>query len=420
MPSGFKNNMYTLKPLIQPKVKINLPGDHYEKEADAMADKVMRIPANENSVKPTTALIGNSVQRKCTACEEEGKKPVMLKAENSTAGTYAPPSLVSALHTSKGGGSPLPQGTRSFMENAFSADFSKVKVHTGSLASEMSNEINAKAFTYGNNIYFNNAQYAPGSNEGKKLLAHELAHTMQQKGNHIQRKIEMRDVGKGEQSGFAKLPDLVTKLNAISKGLVFSVAGAELKYTAIAAGTLSNFDTQMQGFIDQAAVIPLRLTNRHGLLGDRIGGYNWKVDGDAWASGYVDIDDLLAADELGIQMLLLHFIKERAVTNKYAERMTTPSLDTRSREFQRAHAAGAEAEAEILRSFFNDPSIKLVNDSPSPTMRRVYRNSRRDLIRRRIKIGKGVDSGVNASFVDVYTHDKKTYTPEEYRKIINP
>lgn len=170
---------------VQPKLTINEPGDQYEQEADAMAEQVMRMPANENQVKPTTGLIGASVQRKCAACEEEEKKkkPVMRKSENGNGSVQASPSFASSLQASKGAGSPLPQGTRSFMENAFSTDFSGVRIHADSKASEMNKGINARAFTNESDIYFGSGEYMPQSNDGKKLLAHELTHVVQQN-NH--------------------------------------------------------------------------------------------------------------------------------------------------------------------------------------------------------------------------------------------
>ena len=186
---------------IQPKLEINTPGDKYEQEADAMADRVMRMADTGTSNHSVSSLIGPSVQRKCAECEEEEQKenPLMRKAENGGYGMQAPSSLVSSLNSSKGGGAPLPQGTRNFMESAFSADFSRVRVHTGGQASDMSGGINARAFTHGNDIYFKGGQYAPNNEAGKKLLAHELTHTIQQGGltnntgkksvdAHIQRK----------------------------------------------------------------------------------------------------------------------------------------------------------------------------------------------------------------------------------------
>jgi len=170
--------------IIQPKLEINTPGDKYEQEADAMADRVMRIVDNNAPKHQVSSLVGPSVQRKCAECEEEEKKekPLMRKAESGGYGMQAPSSLVSSLNSSKGGGSPLPQGTRNFMESAFSADFSRVRVHNDSQASEMSGGINAKAFTHGSDIYFSGGQYAPEKAEGKRLLTHELTHVVQQEG----------------------------------------------------------------------------------------------------------------------------------------------------------------------------------------------------------------------------------------------
>ncbi len=68
----------------------------------------------------------------------------------------------------------------SFMESRFGTDFSGVKIHTGHTAVQMNQELNAQAFTSGNDIYFNEGKYAPGSESGKHLLAHELTHTLQQ------------------------------------------------------------------------------------------------------------------------------------------------------------------------------------------------------------------------------------------------
>ncbi|MEO8148089.1 MAG: DUF4157 domain-containing protein [Bacteroidia bacterium] len=171
------------KYLVQPKLEINSPDDQYEQEADAMADRVMRMSSNEPSLKPVTGLIGSSVQRKCAECEEEEekkKKPLMRKAEADNSGIQASRSLVSSLNASKGGGSPLSQGIKSFMENAFSTDFTAVRVHTDNRASDMSKEINAKAFTHGNDIYFGSSQFVSENSDGTKLLAHELTHVVQQ------------------------------------------------------------------------------------------------------------------------------------------------------------------------------------------------------------------------------------------------
>ena len=78
------------------------------------------------------------------------------------------------------------------MENAFSVDFSGVRVHTDSQASEMNRGINAKAFTHGNDVYFGEGQYAPDTYSGKNLLAHELTHVVQQEGNAIRQLVQLQ------------------------------------------------------------------------------------------------------------------------------------------------------------------------------------------------------------------------------------
>ena len=149
----------------------------------------------------------------------------------------------------------------------------------------------------------------------------------------------------------------------------------------------------MMALIDQDPVLPMRLTNRQGLLGDRTHGFHTDVDGDAFTSGYVDIDDLLAGDDLGFQMLLVHFLTERAATRRYAQRLGTKFSDV---EFEHGHALGIEAEARILREYFNDATIHIVQDSPSVMIRRLFQNNAGVSFRRRITIGTGEQRGVDS------------------------
>jgi len=80
------------------------------------------------------------------------------------------------------GGKPLSKEVRNFYEPRFGYDFSKVKVHTNSIDAKSAQSINAIAYTSGNNIVFNDGQYNPDTEPGKKLLAHELTHVVQQNG----------------------------------------------------------------------------------------------------------------------------------------------------------------------------------------------------------------------------------------------
>ncbi len=131
------------------------------------------------------------VQAKCDSCEEKKKVDrkihslpssytVQRSARGPPEGNGQQGSFESNLQSSRGLGSPLPGDTRSFMESRFSADFSGVRVHTNETSVQMNMEINAQAFTHGNDIYFNSGKFSPSSHEGKSLLAHELTHTIQQ------------------------------------------------------------------------------------------------------------------------------------------------------------------------------------------------------------------------------------------------
>ena len=180
---------------IQPKAAPGADDDLQRKEEEEkpVQEKIQRKPIFDSAAEPPEDGEGGGVQRKpdtgswgtlqlkCAECAAEDAKKVQREPADGAGGpTPAPAELGSQLHSSKGGGAPLPDDTRSQMEGAFGADFSNVRVHTGSNAAQMSDSIQAHAFTHGSDIYFNSGQYDPGSTDGKKLLAHELTHTVQQ------------------------------------------------------------------------------------------------------------------------------------------------------------------------------------------------------------------------------------------------
>ena len=190
-------------------LRISQPGDAFEQEADRVAEHVMRMPG---PVEPAGA--GSSIQllqpgpdidpeassalmRKglrggpCesspdeTAEQEDEETAVMAKRDGSGPSS-ATPTLVSRLRQSREGGAALPASTRGFMEARFGFDFSHVRVHADSNAADMARAMHAAAFTFGNHIYFNEARYAPATGAGSKLLAHELAHVIQQTAGRFQ------------------------------------------------------------------------------------------------------------------------------------------------------------------------------------------------------------------------------------------
>ena len=128
------------------------------------------------------------LQRKCDdcgqhtgggECEECKKKKGMLQRQSNilSGRTVAPPIVHEVLSSP---GQPLDCATRSFLEQRFDHDFSRVRVHTDGLSARSARAVNAVAYTVGNHIVFGTDQYAPQTDVGQRLLAHELLHTLQQ------------------------------------------------------------------------------------------------------------------------------------------------------------------------------------------------------------------------------------------------
>jgi hypothetical protein len=152
--------------VLQPKLTVSDPQDSFELEADRVADQVMRTPDTQS---PAAATVRPLVQRKCSECGEEPLPTIDPATENSIVSLSAR-------------GNPLSQAVRSFMEPRFKADFSAVRVHTDAHAHELARSVEAKAFTVGNNVVFGAGHYSPDSQSGRRLLAHELTHVVQQGG----------------------------------------------------------------------------------------------------------------------------------------------------------------------------------------------------------------------------------------------
>jgi hypothetical protein len=215
--------------LIQTKLTVGGAGDRYEQEADRVAEQVVssqrstvpdasRQPGvqrqgeeEEIQTKPLAATITPIVQRQVEEEEIQTKpllqrqgeeeeiqtKPLLqrqgeeeeiqtkplLQRQTAADGSFdAGPSLEKRLSAHKGGGSPLPDQVRGDMESHFGTSFGGVRVHTDAAAVQMNRDLSAQAFTHGRDIYIRPERYNPGAEAGKKLLAHELTHVVQQGG----------------------------------------------------------------------------------------------------------------------------------------------------------------------------------------------------------------------------------------------
>ncbi len=118
--------------------------------------------------------------------EHRGRKEAQMQPR-AGGGFRASASVEQRLASQKGKGSPLPEQTRALMEPRFGADFGGVRIHTDSEAVQLARGLKAQAFTHGRDVYFGAGRYDPGSSAGKRLLAHELTHTIQQTGSAQQK-----------------------------------------------------------------------------------------------------------------------------------------------------------------------------------------------------------------------------------------
>src|SRR5215213_1007869 len=191
-------------PYIQAKLNVSSPGDQSEREADRVADKVMRMPDPQATRGATVSIQTRSsrIHRKCAGCEEEMQRPPSEEKEETIqpktnalqtpaiqrlcsecgaakqSSSIGAPAIVQRVLRSPG--QALDGATRAFFEPRFGHDFSRVRVHADAEAAESARAVNALAYTVGGDVVFGAARYAPRSTEGRSLLAHELTHTIQQ------------------------------------------------------------------------------------------------------------------------------------------------------------------------------------------------------------------------------------------------
>ncbi|MCB1928970.1 MAG: DUF4157 domain-containing protein [Rhodocyclaceae bacterium] len=164
---------------VQPKLRVSQPGDSYEWDADRLAEQVMRKSADCQPL-PVTAL-RSGVTRSYAHSDEDENSTARVQLKPGPRGEAAPAHVTrSALASATVGGRELNHQVRGFFEPRFGHNLSRVRIHTGNVSNQLAQRLNARAFTHGSDIVFGSGQYQPGTSEGKRLLAHELAHVLQQ------------------------------------------------------------------------------------------------------------------------------------------------------------------------------------------------------------------------------------------------
>jgi hypothetical protein len=168
----------------QPQVKVSRPGDPLEREADRIAERVAR---GERAGAVTRAAAAPLQRLSAVESPERGDGDVAPEEEReeiqrlAAAAAAAPPADVGAgLRAAAGGGKALAPQVRGPLEAGIGADFSGVRVHDDGRAAGLCDALHARAFTRGADVFFNRGEYRPDTREGRRVLAHELAHVVQQ------------------------------------------------------------------------------------------------------------------------------------------------------------------------------------------------------------------------------------------------
>lgn len=222
-------------------IPIGAANDRYEKEADRIARQAL---AGEGSTDSPSAIGRSTAQRNA-------------QAGNSGGGDTAPESVTETVSS---GGQPLDSGVRSEMEARMGQDFGGVTVHTGPQAARSAQEIGARAYTVGTHVAFDSGEYAPGTPEGKYLLAHELAHVGQQ-GEEVVLQPMLTGVASKGIRAFSTAPKLFQNKNPIANMSNFSQLSSRpwFKKYWLERGmiTQESFDRgkHVQELLDQSEVV---------------------------------------------------------------------------------------------------------------------------------------------------------------------
>ena len=229
------------------KLTIGAVDDPLEREADAFADHVMRMPADRSFMASSgsSGMIRTSrrIQRMCAKCASgepcptcsaastAGPRPVVQRFPAAGSG----PSDLGEIRLSRFGGQPLSDRDRGFFEPHLGADLGGVRIHADRNAAALNDRLGAQAFTHGDHIYFNEGSYAPGSSGGRRLLAHELAHVAQQGGASATPALQRYTWGDAVVEGAAIAGEAIGEV-----GETIVEAGAEaFDWLATAAGRMA-------------------------------------------------------------------------------------------------------------------------------------------------------------------------------------
>jgi hypothetical protein len=349
------SNQIVLRILAQrhsalPKLVVGHINDPLEHEADRVANQATRMADLElSSSNPPLQVNRNHAAGE----QKEAKTPRLKSAQPPKDAIGAAPA---GLHKTLGApGQPLDKKTRAFFERRLGHDFSEVQVHTDESAEISVKALGAQAYTVGNHLVFGAGRYNPTSVGGRQLIAHELAHVVQQSrvGNN-QGRLQPKLIASGDTGGFAAFANSVT---AVQHEVVVSASGeVSIKATNV-AGPPTREAQQLVMALQTAINDPklIRMEFIHGATSMRP--EDAKVLGGNYALSRVDLDDLsaLGTQEGGVSQgrtggsVLVH-----EVTEQYRKQV-------QGEAFPAAHAEGTKAEEAALGATRGTERYRQVN-----------------------------------------------------------
>jgi hypothetical protein len=169
--------------LVQRSMAVSQPGDAVEREAEAVAEAIggATVGVQRKGIGGTCESAPSDDDSQAIAGEEPADEGTAMAMASGSRVEPLDPEGEAALAASRGAGFALADDVRSHMEPRFRADFSGVRVHTDAVADRLSRRMGAEAFTTGADLYFRAGRYAPATGDGRRLIAHELTHVVQQR-----------------------------------------------------------------------------------------------------------------------------------------------------------------------------------------------------------------------------------------------
>jgi hypothetical protein len=361
---------------VQAKLTVGAPNDSFEREADSVADRVMRMPEPQ-------------VQRKCAACSAGGapcpdcEKEEHVQRKEEPGGANGAGELPMGFAGRMQGGAPLDVASRAFFEPRFGRDFGDVRVHADTNAATAARSIRARAFTLGRNVAFAAGEYNPQSERGRGLLAHELVHVVQQshgsapsRQSHgvpalsraVPGRIQRALVATGDSAGFASL--------------VNSILSVQQEVVVSPTGQVTLRATQVQGPPTREAAALATVLNRvigdshtttiaftHGLT--TTDPVEQQVIVGSYTLGMIDLDDIGAfgtGEGISSASSLLHEIQEQYRRQVFREGYPVAHASGMAEE---RNATGATRSTTDRRRQVNATTIEITTPFTYPSGRVV-------------------------------------------------